>query len=222
MVSNKELRARARQQLGGGIFQNQWLMVMLACLIVDLILSALGFTVVGTIIVLGPLSYGLVRVLVRCARENKDVDFGDLFKGFTDDFGGNVVLGLSIGLFTFLWSLLFIIPGIVKSYSYSQAFYIKHDDPSKDWMTCIDESRAMMRGHKWKLFCLDLSFIGWYLLGFLCFGIGMIFVTPYHEMARTNFYLELTGTSRAKAEEVKAEEEAPKAEEPEAEESKAE
>ena len=197
MSSNKELRAKARNQLGGGIFQNQWMMVMIACLVVDLILGAVSFTAIGTLILLGPLSYGLVRVVVRRARDNKDVDFGDLFSGFTEDIGGNIVLGLLVELFTMLWSLLLIIPGIIKSYSYSQAFHIKHDDPSKDWKTCIDESRAMMNGYKWKLFCLDLSFIGWYLLGMLCFGIGVIFVTPYHQMARANFYLELSGTAKA-------------------------
>ena len=56
---------------------------------------------------------------------------------------------------------------------------------------CITQSREMMNGYKWKLFCLDFSFIGWYLLGALCLGVGTIFVVPYHQMARTNFYLAL-------------------------------
>ena len=51
----------------------------------------------------------------------------------------------------------------------------------------------MMKGYKWKLFCLDLSFIGWYFVGALCFGVGALFVYPYHYMARTNFYLDIKG-----------------------------
>ena len=60
---------------------------------------------------------------------------------------------------------------------------------NKEPTELIAESRRMMDGYKWQLFCLDLSFIGWYLLGSLCFGIGVFFVTPYHEQARANFYL---------------------------------
>ena len=68
-------------------------------------------------------------------------------------------------LFTILWAMLFIVPGFVKSYSYSMAMYIKVDNPDYDWRKCIDESQRMMQGHKWDLFVLDLSFIGWLFVG---------------------------------------------------------
>jgi uncharacterized membrane protein len=71
------------------------------------------------------------------------------------------------------------------------AMYIQQDNPEREARECLQESMIMMDGYKWQLFCLDLSFIGWYLLGSLCFGIGVFFVTPYHELARTNFYLAL-------------------------------
>ena len=71
------------------------------------------------------------------------------------------------------------------------AMYIQQDYPEKEGKDCIDQSRLMMDGHKWQLFCLDCSFIGWYLLGALCLGVGIFFVLPYHQLARTNFYLAL-------------------------------
>jgi uncharacterized membrane protein len=143
------------------------------------------------IILGGFLSFGLARVFLQLVRGQKDkVEIGDLFSG-SEHFGSLLVLNLLIGLFTFLWSLLFIIPGIIKSYAYSMAFYIKHDHPEYDWKQCMDESQRYMKGHKWQLFCLDFSFIGWILLGALCCGIGTLWVTPYQYAARANFYENL-------------------------------
>ena len=69
--------------------------------------------------------------------------------------------------------------------------FIQQDAADKDWKTCIDKSREMMKGYKMSLFLLDLSFIGWYIVGILCFGIGVLFVQPYHMQARAEFYEEL-------------------------------
>ena len=82
-----------------------------------------------------------------------------MFRGFQDDFGGTFLIGLMTSLFTFLWSLLFVIPGIVKMYAYSMAYYIKLDHPDYGWKACIDESRQLMDGHKWEKFVLDLMFL---------------------------------------------------------------
>lgn len=195
MTQNSILRERAREQLGNNIFAKEWLMVLLVGFIYSVIISFAGSIGlgIGTVIVTGPLSFGFMRVLVKRARKQGEVDIGDLFVGFTDCFGESLLLSLLTGIFTFLWSLLFIIPGIVKSYSYAMAHYILQDDPTKSWKICLDESQDMMKGYKWKLFCLDFSFIGWYIVGALCLGIGMWFVEPYHNMARTNFYLDLKG-----------------------------
>ena len=95
-------------------------------------------------------------------------------------------------IFIALWSLLLVVPGIVKAYSYSMSYYIQQEDKSKDWKACLDESRQMMDGYKGRLFCLDLSFIGWYIVGALCFGVGTLFVAPYHRMARANFFMALS------------------------------
>ena len=194
MNQNKVFRANARAQLGGKIFANNWLMALLVCLVYSLIMGALTATGIGsiaTILLGGFFLFGLARVFLQLVRGQKDkVEVSDLFSG-SSEFGSLIVLNLLVGLFTFLWALLFIIPGIVKSYAYSMAFYIKHDHPEYDWKQCIDESQRYMKGYKWQLFCLDFSFIGWILLGTLCCGIGTLWVTPYQMAARANFYENL-------------------------------
>ena len=188
MSTNKELRAKARQNLGGGIFQTMWLLTLVAVLIYSIIISVGSYFLIGIILLTGPMEYGLCRVLTATARGKNEIDFGNLFDAFKEDFGSAVALGFLKNLFIFLWSLLLIIPGIVKSYSYSMSAFIQQDAEDKNWKTCIDQSREMMNGKKWKLFCLDLSFIGWYILGALCLGVGILFVEPYHQQARAEFY----------------------------------
>lgn len=88
----------------------------------------------------------------------------------------------------FLWSLLLWIPGIIKSYEYSMVAYLLAENPELTNEEAFRLSREFTRGEKWHLFVLDLSFLGWYLLGALCFGIGVLFVAPYHEAAVAEFY----------------------------------
>lgn len=194
-MSNSELRAKAREQLKG-IFTENWLLAIVVLLIQAAILGAAA-TVggIGTIIVTGALSVGVAGLFLSLARGKESIELGDMFKGFSNDFGGNLLLGLLYTLFIALWSLLFVIPGIVKSYSYAMCFYIKNDHPDYDWKQCIDKSREMMSGNKWKLFCLDLSFIGWYIVGALCLGIGTLWVDAYHTAARANFYAALASNA---------------------------
>ena len=191
MVFNSELRANARKQLGGGIFKTPWLMMLLVGLILSVVSGASAAIYVGPILLAGAIDYALVRITVKRAVTEQEVDFGDLIVGFKENFGQVFLLGFLKGLFTALWSLLFVIPGIVKFYAYGMATYLQQKEPGKDWKVCLDESQAMMKGHKGQLFCLDLSFIGWYIVGAICFGIGVFFVIPYHTMARANFYLAL-------------------------------
>ena len=188
------LKANARQQLGGGIFQNNWLMALVVILIEGALLSAVSFTVVGAIIVLGPLMYGVSKVFLHLVY-GEPIRLEMMFDGFRDDFGGTVLLGLMQSIFIFLWSLLFFIPGIIKSYSYAMSYYIKADHPEYDWQACINSSKRMMQGHKWELFVLDLSFIGWIFVGMLTCGIGMLWVSPYMECTRANFYAYLAAHS---------------------------
>ena len=120
-MDRAELKARARAQLGGGIFQNLWMMGLAVCLLIGLMESAAAGILpgIGALIVVGPLEYGMAFIFLKQARDHQPVQLGDMFRGFQDDFGGTFLIGLMTSLFTFLWSLLFVIPGIVKMASSS-------------------------------------------------------------------------------------------------------
>ena len=191
-MTASEIRAKARQQLDNNIFGNKWLYALVVCLIISAISGIASTTVIIPILISGPLSFGAAKVFLGLTRSDEPIKIEDTFAGFTSDIGGNIILGLLTSVFTFLWSLLFVIPGIVKAYSYSMAFYIKHDNPTYTWKQCIDESRKIMNGNKMRLFLLDLSFIGWIIVGILCLGIGTLWVSPYMSAAHANFYQEIS------------------------------
>ena len=102
------------------------------------------------------------------------------------------------GIYTFLWTLLLVIPGIIKHYSYSMTSYVLHDNPELKYDDAIDRSIKLMKGHKMKLFLLDLSFIGWILLGIITCGIGMLWVYPYWLTSHAAFYNDLLEEEAAK------------------------
>lgn len=191
-IPAKEHRANARKALGNNIFSTNWLMGLLVVLIYTLIVGAASTVSSGiaTIVISGPFMVGIAGCFLNIAR-NGSVTVESLFDGFKKDFLQSFLLGLMTSIFTFLWSLLFIIPGIVKAYAYSMAWYIKNDTPTYDWKQCMDESQRLMMGKKWKLFCLDLSFIGWIIVSSLVCGIGLLWVEPYMQAARASFYESL-------------------------------
>jgi len=153
---------------------------------------------VAYLFVVGPLSVGVCTVMLGLFRKG-DTRFADMFAGFKH-YPTNLVTGLLVNLFTFLWTLLFIIPGIVKSYAYAMTYYIQHDHPEMGGRDAINASQKMMYGHKGDLFLLDLSFIGWYLLVILTCGVLSIYVTPYHQAARCAFYEQLLAEANADGE----------------------
>ncbi len=192
MESAYEYRKRAREALDGNIFSNSWLFLLLAVLVADAILSFAGFTFIGMIILLGPVSIGVASYTLHLIRQTEQKNkIEPLLDGFRGNVGTNILVGVLDVLFVVLWSLLFIIPGIVKAISYSQSFYIALEHPEYDANTCITESRKMMNGRKWRYFCLQLSFIGWIIVGFLCFGIGMLWVSAYMQAANAAFYEDI-------------------------------
>ena len=203
MADNKTIRANARAQLGGNLFSNYWLMMLVVGVIYGVITGFASSIIPGAILIIGgPLSYGIARVSVNRACGNEKVDIMDLFKGFTENFVGSLLLGIMQTLFITLWTMLFVIPGIVKSYSYSMAFFIQQDDPSKDWKTCIEESKTMMYGYRWQLFCNDVVMYLWALVGACACGIGVLFVLPYQYMTHANFYLARKASMATPAEET--------------------
>lgn len=114
-----------------------------------------------------------------------------LFSRFST-FGNALVLRLLMFLKTLAWALLFIIPGIIAAYRYSMAPYIMAENPDMSAMDAIEQSKQMMVGNKGRLFCLDFSFIGWWILAAFTGGIGGVFLLPYMKAATTAFYLDLT------------------------------
>ena len=136
-----------------------------------------------------PLTWGYVVMWLDVVRKN-EVNYGSLFDGFKDYLRIFLTLLLT-GIYTFLWMLLFIVPGIVKCYSYSMTSYILKDNPDMKYDAAINESMRMMQGNKMKLFLLDLSFIGWFLLCILTLGIGLLFLYSYVNAAHAHFYEDL-------------------------------
>ena len=95
------------------------------------------------------------------------------------------------GFLNFLWFLLLIIPGIVKSYAYSMVPFILADNPNIGYRRAVDLSNQMTRGHKFRIFVLDLSFLGWIFLGLFAFFVGVLFVLPYINATKAELYLTL-------------------------------
>ncbi|MBE6825143.1 MAG: DUF975 family protein [Ruminococcaceae bacterium] len=217
-IDRAQVKANAKAQLGSNLFGKVWMMALVVILIQGAILTiAPSIPVVGsvaTLVLTGPLSIGVSLVFLKLERGNSDIELSDIFVSFSNRFSKDFLLGLMISIFTFLWSLLFIIPGIIKAYSYSMSFYISLDHPDWDWKQCMEESKRITNGHKGELFVLDLSFIGWYLVGSLCCGIGTLWVTPYHMAAMANYYEALKGMNQAPVYEAPVAPQAPVVEAP--------
>jgi uncharacterized membrane protein len=169
----------------------KWGVAILSYLVYSLIYGAVSsFTGIGGLIVGGPLVIGYIAIILTIVRGG-DAKIEQIFDNFSGRFVSNMALFVLQYLYTFLWTMLFIIPGIVKSYSYAMSYYIMCDNPEMGANEAITRSREMMNGHKWQLFCLRFSFIGWILLSILTFGVLMIFVAPYMQAAEAEFYENL-------------------------------
>ena len=132
------------------------------------------------------LSAGFLIFIMNTVRKTGTACVGNLLDGF-GMFFRVFVLNLLITVFVALWTLLLVVPGIIAAYKYRQAMYILIDNPDKSPMQCIRESKQMMSGHKWELFGLDLSFIGWFLLELLFSPVG-VWTKPYITTTRTLYY----------------------------------
>ncbi|MDK9712133.1 DUF975 family protein [Acidaminobacter sp.] len=139
-------------------------------------------------ILTGPLTYGLM-VFFRRLRE-QTADIKDLFVGFKR-FGDTFLLNLLTTLFIALWSLLLIVPGIIAAIRYTMAYLIMTENPDMTTLESITASKMMMEGHKMEFFSFALSFIGWFLLGIATFGLGFLYVIPYYNASKVEFYENL-------------------------------
>ncbi len=121
-----------------------------------------------------------------------------LFYAFKEDYFKALWLRVLRCLIILAWSLLFIVPGIIAAYRYAMADYALSENPAMSVTDALRESARMMRGNKWKLFCLRLSFIGWHLLCGLTLGIGELWLNPYIGQAEVAFYDEASGRAKVR------------------------
>lgn len=214
-MESSDLRYQARQTLAG-----RWGVAILAAFIAGIFCSSGGsinideetlqriknvesikqilLVLLGTATILGlvkfilggPVSLGYSRFLLKM-HDGENAQIKELFSQFYR-FGEGFCLQLLRRIFIFLWSMLFVIPGIVKSYSYAMAHFILAENPGMSCVDAITESRRLMDGHKMELFVLRLSFIGWSILCILTLGIGYLWLIPYQNAAEAAFYRSLT------------------------------
>ena len=201
------LKSSAQQQIKGkiGILFAISLIIGLVTLALELMLSFVPFGgIIMTIIITPAFSLSIIRVYLNVAK-GITPNVSDAFCGF-DDFWSAFKVTFLVGIFTFLWSLLLIIPGIIKAFSYSMSTYILAENKGKPALQCIRESMAMTNGHKMELFVLGLSFIGWMLLCCVTFGLALIWVGPYMQTTLANAYNSLKPVAPAEEQPVVFEE----------------
>jgi len=155
-------------------------------IIIALVMGVIYF-ILGSFVGVGYAKFNLNLV------DKKETAFETLFEYFSY-WRTTAVMRLLRGLYVFLWSLLFVIPGIVAGFSYAMTDYIMAENPELTASEAIEQSKAMMMGNRFRLFCLQFSFIGWDILATLAFGIGHLCLTPYKQAAYAAFYREVSGT----------------------------
>lgn len=185
------IKAHARKSISGKIF------ILLAITIVVAIIGGiLGLIpVVGWLALLvieGPIMFAEAKIYLGIVEKNRTPEIKDLMEGAKEEnFTRSFVGFLRYTIFTALWSLLFYIPGIIKSISYSQMFYLMAENKKMTAAEAQKKSMEIMEGHKWEYFVLGLSFILWYLLVGITFGLAAIYVAPYIEATKAEFYRKL-------------------------------
>lgn len=180
----------------GGLpgFGDDWEMSALTVAIVFLVAAIAGFVMLLAlafrIFIGAPLEVGVRQYFKEAALG--DVNMNYLVYAFSGGRYGAIVKGMLWSWFlNFLWYLLLIIPGIVKLYAYSLTSYILADNPDIGTKRAVELSKQMTDGQKWRMFVLDLSFIGWYLVGALALLVGTLFVLPYVNATNAELYLAL-------------------------------
>ena len=164
-----------------------FILASLPIIIIASLFAAVIYFALGSFIGVGYAKFNLNLV------DKKNAAFETLFEYFSH-WKTTTIARLLRALYVFLWSLLFIIPGIVAGFSYAMTDYILAEDPELTADEAISQSKSIMMGNKWRFFCLQFSFIGWDILATLVFGIGHLWLTPYKQAAYAAFYREVSGT----------------------------
>ena len=169
--------------------------------IIHMTISVSVMTTIVTVLLANPLNVSLSRYFIVNTQEKPAL--GELLYGFKTKYGRNVGTLLLVAIKTYLWSLLFVIPGIVKAYEYSIVPYLLADNPYMTSSEAFAQAKDMMRGNKWRMFKLQFSFIGWIFLSGFTGGLGVYFLQPYMQASTAEFYIELKAS---KADAVEAQE----------------
>ena len=148
------------------------------------ILGILYTIFIGNVIVVGKNGYFIKN-------NNENPELSEIFKGFKGNYLNVVKILFLMDLKTLLWLFLFIVPGVIKAYEYSMIPYLLAENPNLSADEAFSLSKQMTTGQKMDLFVLDLSFLGWIILGAICCGIGLLFVQPYPEATKAEVYLIL-------------------------------
>jgi uncharacterized membrane protein len=184
-TENSILMAQARECLS-----DKWGLVIGTFVVYTVIIIPISLIpVVGWIISIligGPMSIGIAIFTLSVSRK-QDAQLAQIFEGF-QKFSVGLAAYLLIAAFVILWMLLLIIPGIIAALSYSMTYFIIADNNSIGALDAITKSKEMMRGNKWKLFCLGFRFFGWGLLCILSVGIGFLWLYPYMMVSFAQFY----------------------------------
>lgn len=191
LTENPVLMKNAWYSLNG-----RWKDAVIATLIFVMISAASSSMAPLGFIILGPLTLGYVMFIFAFMDKAPAGKFETLFEGF-NNFLNAFIAQLLMSIFIFLWALLLFVPGIVASYSYAMTFFIMNDNPGMSGQDAITASKELMRGNRWKLFCLDLRFIGWWILCMLTLGVLTLWVTPYWYTAHAMFYRDLLAQNAA-------------------------
>ena len=176
------------------LLKDNWLIAFALVFLVSIILSVVTSITSGIAGFILSISFSIaINNVFIYAYLGKGYEISHLTKGYDKGIANRIALSALKNIFIVLWSLLFIIPGIVKSYSYMLANFISRENPEKSATECLDESRKLMDGHKMDMFLFDLSFFGWWILTILTCGILSFYVVPYYYQARivyidTNLY----------------------------------
>ena len=140
------------------------------------------------VFVILPMMVGMANAFLRLLRNGENDILGNTYWISTKKYWHKLWGMLLMYIFIILWSFLLFIPGIIKAFSYAMTPFILEENPELSANEAIDRSRAMMKGHKFDLFWLLLSFIGWFLLSLLTLGIGGLWLSPYQQTAVAAFY----------------------------------
>ena len=143
----------------------------------------------GGVMSMGRATYSLNLI------DGREAEFADLFTGFRRFYDALIMNVVSI-LMVFLGMLLFVVPGIILGYAYAMAPYILAENPDISGTEALRLSRQMMKGHKWELFWLELTFIGWSILAAFTLGLGNLALAPYQGISKASFYRDVQAQSR--------------------------